>query len=200
MSSDTQGRAAPRSTRRADARASIDKILTATASCLADNPYVSTSEIARAAGVGRVTLYAHFPSRELLVEATLERVLGRGDEVLERVDLSGEPEQALRALIESSWLLSAQAGAVLEAAQATLPPGRVQELHAKPAQRVDALIRRGQSEGTFRSDLPAEWLVSVLHHLMKGAAADVGTGRLDQDDAARFISDTVVAAFTPARS
>lgn len=191
----SHGTTASRSTLRADAQASIAKILTATAGCLADNPHASTTEIAKAAGVGRVTLYAHFPSREILVEATLESVLAKGEEVLERLDLTGDPRQALRTLIESSWLLIAQAGAVLEAAQATLPQGRVQELHAKPAQRVDALIRRGQSEGTFRTDLPAGWLVSVLHHLMKGAAADIGTGRLAHDDAPRFISDTVLAAF-----
>src|SRR5919199_3460871 len=38
------------------------------------------------------------------------------------------------------------AGAVLEAAQASLPPERIRQLHAKPAQRVEELIHSGQSE------------------------------------------------------
>jgi hypothetical protein len=83
---------------------------------------------------------------------------------------------------------------VLEAAQEVLPPGRIRELHAKPAQRAEELIRRGQSEGAFRTDLPATWLTSVLHHVLKGTAADISSGRLDPADAPRFIVATVLAA------
>ena len=64
-----------------------------------------------------------------------------------------------------------------------------------PGQVVENLIRRGQSEGAFRTDLPASWLVSVLHHVLKGAAADIGGGRLDPSDAPHFIVATVLAAF-----
>jgi TetR/AcrR family transcriptional repressor of mexCD-oprJ operon len=184
--------------RRADARRNIEKILEAAVACLSRNPEASVGEIARAAGVGRVTLYGHFGSREALIEAALTRLLDEGEQVLAAVDLSGDPREALRALIESGWLLTGQAGAVLEAARGTLPPGRIQELHARPAQRVEHLVRRGQSEGVFRADLPASWLTSALHHLMKGAAADVSTGRLDSADAPRFISETVLAGLRPA--
>jgi TetR/AcrR family transcriptional repressor of mexCD-oprJ operon len=184
--------------RRADARRNIEKILEAAVACLSRNPEASVGEIARAAGVGRVTLYGHFGSREALIEAALTRLLDEGEQVLAAVDLGADPREALRALIESGWLLTAQAGAVLEAARGTLPPGRIQELHARPAQRVEHLVRRGQSEGVFRADLPASWLTSALHHLMKGAAADVSTGRLDSADAPRFISEIVLAGLRPA--
>jgi TetR/AcrR family transcriptional regulator, mexCD-oprJ operon repressor len=186
---------ATKTARRADAQRNAEKILDAAVACLGRNPEASVSEIAQGAGIGRVTFYGHFPSREALVEAALTRVLDEGDQVLESLDLTGDPREALRTLIESSWLLMAQASAVLEAAQATLPPGRIQELHAKPAQRVEALIRRGQSEDVFRDDLPASWLTSFLHHVMKGAAVDVSKGRLDGADAPRFISETVLPAF-----
>ncbi|MEV0153778.1 helix-turn-helix domain-containing protein [Micromonospora sp. NPDC050686] len=178
----------------------MDKILAAAVTCLSRNADASVSEIAQAAGVGRVTLYGHFPSREALVEAALIRVLSEGEKVLEGLDLTGDPRAALTVLITSSWLLIAQASAVLEAAQAALPPGRVQELHAKPAQRVDDLIRRGQAVGAFRTDLPADWLVSVLHHVLHGAALDVAAGRLDRADAPHFISATILAAYLGSRT
>lgn len=187
-------------TRRADARHNVERILEATVTCLTRNADASVSEIAQAAGVGRVTLYGHFPSREALIEAALTRVLSEGEKILGSLDLTGDAREALSVLIRSSWLLIAQSGAVLEAAQASLPPGRVQELHAKPAQRVDDLIRRGQAEGVFRADLPATWLASVLHHVMHGAAIDVAKGRLDQIDAPRFISETVLAAYAPSNT
>jgi TetR/AcrR family transcriptional repressor of mexCD-oprJ operon len=183
--------------RRADARRNAERIVEAAIACLSRNPEASMSEIAHAAGVGRVTLYGHFSSRESLIEAALLRLLDDGDRVLEALDLTGDPREALRTLIEAGWLLMAQAGAVLEAAQAALPPGRIKELHDKPAQRVKTLIRRGQSENVFRRDLPASWLTSVLHHVMKGAAVDVRKGQLDAADAPRFIAETVLSAYEP---
>ena len=187
-----------RTGRRADAEQNTARILDAAAECLCRSPTASMGEIAQAAGVGRVTVYGHFPSREALIEATLARLLERGEAVLGGLDLTGDPREALRTLIESSWRLIADADAVLQAAQSVLPPGRIRELHAKPARRVEELIRRGQADGAFRTDLPASWLVSVLYHVLKGAASDVSGGRLDPSDAPHFIVATVLAAYANA--
>jgi TetR/AcrR family transcriptional repressor of mexCD-oprJ operon len=190
------------STRRADARQNAEKIVQAAVTCLGRGAEASMNDIAREAGVGRVTLYGHFPSREALVEAALVRLLAQGDEVLEAVDLTGDPRDGLRALMESGWLLIAQAASVLQAAQAALPPGRVQELHAKPEQRVHDLIRRGQAGGVFRADVEPELLASVLHHVLHGAATDVATGRLDPVAAPRFVAEMALAVCVvpPART
>lgn len=182
---------------RSDAQQNVERIIEAAITCLGQNPDASMAEIARCAGVGRVTLYGHFPSRENLVEAAFVRLLERGERALQGIDLSADPDQALESLIESSWLLTAQAGSVLQAAEGLLPAGRVHELHAEPERRVIELIRRGQSEGVFRDDLPAEWLASVLHYLMHGAASDVAAGRLDQVEVPRLIAATIRGAYAP---
>jgi TetR/AcrR family transcriptional repressor of mexCD-oprJ operon len=187
-----------RTGRRADAEQNMTRILDAAAACLCRSTTASMAEIAQAAGLGRVTVYGHFPSREALIEATLARLLERGEAVLGSLDLTGDPREALRTLVESSWRLIADADAVLQAAHSVLPPGRIRELHAKPARRVEELVRRGQAEGAFRTDLPASWLVSVLYHVLKGAAADVSGGRLDPSDAPHFIVATVLAAYANA--
>ncbi|MEV1321500.1 TetR/AcrR family transcriptional regulator [Micromonospora arborensis] len=188
--------------RRADARHNAEKIVQAAIACLGRNPQASMNDIAQEAGVGRVTLYGHFPSREALIEAALVRLLARGDEVLETVDLGGDPRDGLRALMESGWLLIAQASSVLQAAQEALSPGRVQELHAKPEQRVHGLIRRGQAEGVFRADIAADLLSSVLHHILHGAAGDVAAGRLEPANAPRVVAEMALAVcvLPPARS
>ena len=95
--------------------------------------------------------------------------------------------------MESGWLLIAQAASVLQAAEASLPPGRVRELHAKPEQRIHDLIRRGQAEGVFRADFTPQQLAGALHHVLHGTASDVAAGRLQPDEAPRFVAEMALA-------
>lgn len=55
--------------RRSDARANVTRIVETAAVLLAAEPDVSIGEIASRSGVGRSTLYRHFPTREALVAA-----------------------------------------------------------------------------------------------------------------------------------
>jgi AcrR family transcriptional regulator len=183
--------------KRADALRSIEAIVQAAAECLGQNPEASLSEIARAAGVGRVTLYAHFNSRAEVVDAAMSRAIERGNEVLDTVDLTGDPLLALARYIEAGWRLVDQARALLVAAQRELSEGRIRELHAGPAARVEALVARGRAEGAFRTDLPVAWMVNVLHAIMHSAAEEIRAGRLTSGHAADHITTTVLAAFTP---
>ena len=82
-------------TKRADAQRSIEAILEAAIRSLSRNPEASVSEIAKAAGVGRVTVYGHFPNRADLIEAAMVRAIADGHAGLEAVDLSGDPRDAL---------------------------------------------------------------------------------------------------------
>ena len=182
--------------KRADAMRNIEAILDAAAIRLGEDPDTSLADIATAAGVGRVTLYSHFPSRRDLVDAAAARAVAEGDEALEALDLTGDPREALCRLIESSWLLIAQIGSLMAAAEAELSPERMVELHDRPAARVEELIARGQSEGVFRVDLPSSWLVSMLHIVLHGAATEIREGRIVHTHAALVISSSVLAAFT----
>ena len=183
-------------TKRADAQRNIAAIVDAATACLSRDPAASTSEIAKAAGVGRVTLYGHFPSRSDLVDAVFVQAIEGGEAALGQVDLTGDPREALARLIESSWHLVDRFRSLLVAALDALPPGRVRELHADPMARVERLIERGR-EGVFRTDLPTSWLVGAMHSVMHGAADEVNAGRLTPDKAAEYITATVLAAFTP---
>lgn len=182
--------------RRADAERNIARILEAARRRLSRDPDASIEEIARAAGVGRVTLYGHFPSRADLVEATVVHALDDGDRVLAAVDLAGDPHHALARLVESSWELIAESTSLLIAAQSVLPPGRIRDLHADHARRVESLLTRGQEEHAFRSDLPNSWLVSILHQVMHGAVEEIRAGRLPSDQAARVITATIQSAWS----
>ncbi|MBE1605804.1 TetR/AcrR family transcriptional regulator [Actinopolymorpha pittospori] len=183
---------------RADAQRNRTAIVRATVESLGNNSDASVADIAAAAGVGRMTLYGHFKTRAELVEAALLDALDRGDEVLSRLELGGDPRKAFAALIESSWMLVDQSRALLTAAQKELPPTRIRELHQKAEAHVRGLLERGQREGAFRTDLPVSWLLATTHVVMHGAADEIAVGRLNPEEAPRYIRATLLAAFAPA--
>jgi AcrR family transcriptional regulator len=182
--------------RRADAVRNAARIVSAARARLSSNPNATIDDIAQAAGVGRMTLYGHFRTRAELVDAALVDALRAGEETLSSLDLTGDPRQAMRRLLESSWSLVAESSALLTAAQESLPAGRVRELHDGPATRVEELVRRGRTAGAFRTDLTATWLVSAIHYILHGAAEEARSGRLAQDEAADVVTRSILSLLT----
>jgi AcrR family transcriptional regulator len=187
---------APRA-QRADARRNVAAILDAATDCLARDPEMSIAGIAAAAGVGRITLYGHFKTRAELVDAVLVRAIERADAILDATDTAGDPSEALTRLVASSWQIVHQFRNILLAANRELPAERIRGVHDPILRRVQSLIERGQRAGTFRRDLPKQWLITTTFSLMHAAAEDAAAGRVKADDPAGLITATLLAAFSP---
>ena len=83
--------ATPRqSTKRADAVRNVERILDAAIICLSQKRTATMADIAKEAGLGRVTLYGHFATRPLLIDAVVAHIIQRGEHTLAAVDLDGE--------------------------------------------------------------------------------------------------------------
>lgn len=179
---------------RADARRNIARILEAAEACLARDPDATMSDIAAKAGVGRVTIYGHFASRQVLIEAVVRRVLDAANTALNEVDLSGDPIAAFQRLINASWQVTLRSGSVIVAADKALPAKTVREAHAGGLEeRVRNLIATGQRSGAFRSDLSADWLIASFHAVLHAAADEIDALRLDSAEAPGVISNTMLA-------
>jgi TetR/AcrR family transcriptional repressor of mexCD-oprJ operon len=179
---------------RADARRNVARILEAAEACLARDSDASMSDIAAEAGLGRVTIYGHFASRQVLVEAVVRRVLDAADTALNEVDLSGDPVVAFERLVNASWEVTLRSGSVIIAADKALPATTVREAHAGGLEeRVRNLITDGQRSGAFRSDLSADWLIATFHAVLHAAAEEIDAGRLDSAEAAGVITNTMLA-------
>lgn len=182
--------------RRADAERSIASIVRAATEVLSRRPDASMTEIAAAAGVGRVTLYAHFPSRELLLAAAIESAVGHASAALDAADMDdGSAVRALGRLVRSGWSSIDQYQGLL-AASGELTPARLRSHHAGVLTRIERLVDRGQAAGEFRTDLPRAWLVTVCYSLFHAAAQEVREGRLDSTAATEVIEATLVSALT----
>ena len=189
--------AAPSRGPRADARRNIAAILDAARDALIDDPDATVAQIAKRAGVGRVTLYGHFATRAELVDAVFAQVSEEADAVLEGVDASGDPVEAVTRLVNATWQLVHRARSLVAAVERELPPERVRQHHDRHLARATELIRRGRAQGAFRSDLPEQWLATTMYTLMHAAAAEVRAGRLDGADAGPTVAATLIAAWTP---
>src|SRR5436305_2418530 len=183
--------AAPRA-QRADARRNIAAILDAATECLAHDPEMSIADIAAAAGVRRITLYGHFRTCADLVDAVLVRTVQQTHAILDATDTSGDPAEALARLVASSWQLVHQFRNILLAAQRELPAERIRGVHDRIRRRVQSLIEQGQRTGTFRRDMPQQWLITTAYSLMHTAAEDTAAGRPDAGDAADLITATLL--------
>jgi TetR/AcrR family transcriptional regulator, mexCD-oprJ operon repressor len=178
---------------RADARRNVARILEAAEACLARDPDASMGDIAAEAGLGRVTIYGHFASRQVLVEAVVRRVLDAANTALNEVDLSGDPVAAFERLVRATWQVSLRSGSVIIAADKALPATTVRQAHAGGLEeRVRNLITDGQHSGAFRSDLSADWLIATFHAVLHAAADEIDTGRLDSADAPEVITNTML--------
>ncbi|MEU8108235.1 TetR/AcrR family transcriptional regulator [Nonomuraea muscovyensis] len=186
--------------RRADAERNVAAIVAAALVCFTEDPQVSMAAIARAAGVGRVTLYAHFPSRDVLLEAVLDHAIALADPVLNAaMPGDGPAADALRRLLRSAWQVLDRHRRLFEAAQHELDATRMRKHHDQAMAHVEGLLRRGRDEGAFRDDLPLGWMVTTVYSLLHAAAIDVNSGRLPQDAAADVLEATLLPALVPPR-
>lgn len=181
---------------RSDAIRNRGAILDAAARQLCADPHASLTEIARAAGVGRVTLYSHFSSRDELLGALIHHSMARIERTLGQVDLDGDPWQALDALVAASWQLLTELTTLRGIVGQALPE-QLHAGHAQPRARVAALLARGRREGAFRSDQPIDWQVACYFSLLHGAAAELQAGQLTRADVEANLAETVHALLRP---
>jgi TetR/AcrR family transcriptional regulator, mexCD-oprJ operon repressor len=181
--------------KRADAERNIAAIITAATECFARDPDASMTDIAKAAGLGRVTLYAHFPSREQLLRTVLAETITESTGIIEAASPDeGPPAEAFARMIRSCWPLLSRFGSLHAAAQRALPADEVRRRHDQPMAHVERIIARGQAEGAFRTDLPVHWLVTTVYTLLHAAADEAAAGRLATESVGEILEKTLLAA------
>ena len=183
--------------RRADAERNVTAILDAALVCFNRTPDATMTEIAAEAGVGRVTLYGHFGSREDLIDALLTRSLTEMESAFADLDLEhGPAPEALTRLMHAPWLFGRYRG--LHAAGVKyLGAQKLRRLHDGVFGRIEAVFARGRQDGAFRTDQPLEWLVAVAYALAHAALTEVDEDRLDGDLAADLLTETLLRVLRP---
>jgi AcrR family transcriptional regulator len=184
--------------RRAAAERSVQAILDAAERLLAAGGDASTSAVASAAGVSRVTLYSHFPTRADLLGAVAERVISESAEAIEAATLTeGPAEAALDRLIDTAWARLAAIRPLFAAARRELPNSVLVKAHKRIDAPIMALIERGRAANAFRTDVPDQWLLATYYALMHAFGDEVTAGRIPASAADSILKTTIQRAFRP---
>lgn len=191
----SQIQAPPKRRRRADAERSIAAILDGAMDLLGERPDASMEDIAKAAGVTRQTVYAHYTSRDALIRAVRERAMAETVAALDAADLGrGSPTEALDRLVGASWR-TLERYPILMGLRAGMTAQELHDFHRPILDRLGQLIRRGQRAGVFDRRQPPGWLLAAFLGLSHAAADEVAAQRIDAEDAARALGDAVPRIF-----
>ena len=167
-------------------------LLDAATLVLGKNAGASLSEVATVAGVGRTTLHRYFPTREDLVRALVVDALDRVAHAIAAADPSTGPAiDALQRVADTviplgpSLRFLAAEPAVYEA------PDLLRRWY-DALEPVAEAVRRGQADGSIRSELPVTWVVDSFAGAILTAWDSVDEGRLARDEAPRLVMSTVL--------
>jgi AcrR family transcriptional regulator len=151
-------------------------------------------DIARAAGVSRQTVYAHFPSREALLDAVVERAAA---EVAAAMDASGlddaPPPVALTRLLDAGLQAAARYPFLWDLP--AVSPAEDAARHRPVFDRMAEVIRRGQESGDFDSTVTPGWLLTAALALGRAAEDEVKEGRMTAEEAGHAVRHSFLRLF-----
>lgn len=177
---------------RADARRNHDSVLEAGARLLAERPTASMQEIADASGVGRTTVYRHFPAREDLVAALITRVAEEVTAVTSTaVAFERPPEVVLRHMATDVVVLGRRWRFLREQHH------DVRASVTESDQLFREWVARAQARGDVRDDLPADWVLAMTRGLVTEAIEEAD--ELGAERAGELLAVTLTTWLEPRR-
>ncbi len=164
---------------------------------LAENPGASFIEIAEAAGVGRASLYRHFPTREDLIRELSLQAIHAMDEASAHIKSDADSAvDALRLLIAAMIPLGDRFYFLTR-----LPVLEDEEIN-RQIRRQDTemllLIQAVQQEGGMDPKLPATWAVRIFNSLIYTAWQAIEEDGISVDEASALVLRTLMHGLAPA--
>jgi AcrR family transcriptional regulator len=184
---------------RSDARRNRRTVLDAAVALLAQRPQATMQEVADASGLGRTTVYRHFPRRQDLIDALFAEVIrDAASTIAEALRTAGSARELLCAL-GPRFIAIGDRYRFIDARpdlrdRALRPIGEV-------TNPLEAYFTQAQERGELRADLPVSWILTTLRGLGVVAMVEVNAGRMTVEEAGRYVGETCASAFTtpPAR-
>jgi TetR/AcrR family transcriptional regulator, cholesterol catabolism regulator len=169
---DTGGKEAPMTTD------TPERILRAADRLFTARGYTATSmrEVAKEAGIGKATIYHHFPDKESIVLTLLDRQLLRVKETLGAIESEPDPRKRFRIAAEQGIAGLFESADIMQIVRREVPGGRsriqavMMPFLRKNRSLLAQAVREGTEQGTFRAVEPEE-AARVFMTMIQGAFA-----------------------------
>lgn len=179
---------------RADAQRNRDHLVSvARTAFAADGDDVTLERIAKDAGVGIGTLYRHFPTRDALVEAVYAAELDAVVADAEPLLVALPADEALREWMNNYARFTAAKRGILGTLRAGWASGRIAmpSTRERIAAAIGSMLAAGAADGTLRSDVDADDVVSMLLGVFLSAGGTGGSAQTER------LLDLVIDALRP---
>ena len=184
-------------TERIDARRNRQAVIEAAMEVLPADPSASMATIAERSGLGRTTVYRHFPARGDLVLALFEHLVDEArettSEVIERGGSTRETMQALGPAIIAIADRYRFLAEFVDQGQEVIAESTVD-----PNQPTRHFVEAAQRRGDIDPAMPVQWILTSINTLATGASAEMRAGRLSMQEAGELLGRTMVRAFVAA--
>jgi AcrR family transcriptional regulator len=185
--------------RRADAERSVRAIVRAATQVLGQDPHASMLEIATASGLGRATVYRHFPSREELVLAIRKESSDACEAMITDCRLhEGPASEALSRLVKGFIHIGDRYGVIAHTYAGMEPNTRERE--EEVTRPILELMERGQREGEFRTDVSARFLRSAILDMAAVAVREITEGSIAAEEAPDLLTSILSNGICAQRS
>ncbi|KAA3646286.1 MAG: TetR/AcrR family transcriptional regulator [Chloroflexi bacterium] len=172
-------------------------LLDAATEVLSKNPGAYMGEVAETAGVGRATLYRHFPSRDDLIRELTIASYKQMDAALAPVmakDLSAK--DMLLALLEEIIPLGDRYNFLLSERSFEDDP-EVRSFEDRNQQDWGAFFEELKTDGVIAPDVPTAWAVATIEALIYSAWSSASDGYIATRDAPKLVYRTLLSGLGP---
>jgi AcrR family transcriptional regulator len=174
--------------RRTDADRNAETVVHAAIELFGRQERPGMADIARAAGVTRQTVYAHFPTRDALLAAVVSRLTELSAQALSEVESArGSAGQALALWLDSAWRILDQYPALSNPALFEGVPADV-DAHEPILGTLRRILNQAQGEGRLVPGQSIQWLTTGVIALGHAAGAEAAAGRMTKEAAGSAFS------------
>ncbi len=176
-------------------QATKERIITQAIACIAQNANSSMDEIAKAAGIGRATLFRHFKSR---AELLLAIKLSAGEQLEAVVSPVFHSDLPAREKLVRMVTRLVPLGASLNVSAYFIHPvkeadPRVMASYLRCMEQTRQLCLDLKAEGDLHPEVPLTWLVASMDSLIFAAGEKVEIGDIASKQAPWLVLNTFLA-------